>query len=177
MLGQFRMRETPLGSIQAEWAAAGKDPNILKNAYLELSYMDDPTVENMLQLFKVIIRFIITNNYIRIRLPKISEKISPWIDKHITEKCGIKAAAEALGLSPSAISHQIKRETGMSFKQFRVLRRVLRFEQVIKSNPDLNIQEAALMAGCEDPLYFSRMYKKTRHITPSEYTRLMRDRP
>jgi AraC-like DNA-binding protein len=89
----------------------------------------------------------------------------------------VKAAAEALGLSPSAISHQIKRETGMSFKQFRVLRRVLRFEQVIKSNPDLNIQEAALMAGCEDPLYFSRMYKKTRHITPSEYTRLMRDRP
>jgi AraC-like DNA-binding protein len=138
--------------------------------------MDGPTVENMLQLFKVIIRFIITNNYIRIRLPKISEKIGPWIDKHIAEKCEIKDAATALGLSSSTISHQIKQETCLSFKQFRVLRRVLRFEQVIKNNLDMTIQEAALIAGCEDPFYFSRMYKKCRHITPSEYVRLMRNK-
>jgi len=48
------------------------------------------------------------------------------------------------------------------------------FESIIADDPSLPIQEAAFRVGYEDPLYFSRIYKKFRMTSPSSYIKLIK---
>jgi AraC-like DNA-binding protein len=66
------------------------------------------------------------------------------------------------------------RASAWAFKQLWILKRVQRFESIAAAEPDLTVAEAALRAGYEDPLYFSRQYKKVRKKTPSSYIRTVR---
>jgi AraC-like DNA-binding protein len=63
----------------------------------------------------------------------------------------------------------------MSFKQLCLLKRIRRFETLVSTEPSLSVSEAVYRIGYEDPLYFSRQYKKTRHITPSAYAKSVRE--
>jgi AraC-like DNA-binding protein len=81
----------------------------------------------------------------------------------------LEDAAAAVYRSCSTVFHAIKQQFGMSFKRLFNLKRIRRFERLLADEPGLNISGAAFKAGYQDPLYFSRVYKKLRHIPPAAY--------
>jgi AraC-like DNA-binding protein len=113
--------------------------------------------------------------YLNVHQPGLTEKILRWLDNHITDTIELDTLASAMCCSRSTISHTIKRRLGMSFKQLCAQKKVHRFEKIIAVEPLLTIAEAALRVGYDDPLYFSRLYKKIRLITPSAYVKSVRD--
>jgi AraC-like DNA-binding protein len=64
----------------------------------------------------------------------------------------------------------------MSFKQLCILKRIERFEHIVAAKQGITIAEAAYQTGYEDAMYFSRLYKKVRHISPSTYSKSVRGR-
>ena len=174
LLGQFRTRRDLPEEILKFWTKAGLDPEEIKTAFEEQPFFDKSALDNMLRLFSMLTTFIVTREYVRVRHPGVAEQVIHWLDNHIGEQVTLEAASAAVGRSCSTISHTIKRQLGMSFKHLCILKRIQRFESIVATDPFLSIQEAVSQVGYEDPLYFSRIYKKVRLASPSTYVNEMR---
>jgi AraC-like DNA-binding protein len=177
MIGQFREEGNKEGMskelfAQAEKAGVGEDA--LREVYLKLPAYNEQSTQNMVSLFSVLINFIVMEEYINAYQPGLAEKISHWIDNHLAEPMELDDAADAIGRSRSTVSHTIKKQFGMSFKQLCTLKRVRRFESLIAASPAMTIAEAAYKVGFGDPLYFSRIYKKLRLVSPAAYIKLIK---
>jgi AraC-like DNA-binding protein len=174
LLGQFKTGNGLPPEITNAWTKAGFVPDELKEAYEAQPFFDKTTLDNMLRLFSMLISFIVTREYVRLRSPGITERVIHWLDEHIAEPISLDDAAAEIHYSGSTISHTLKRQLGMSFKRLCVLKKIQRFESIIAANPELSIQEAASLVGYMDPMYFSRIYKKFRLAAPSSYVSSVR---
>ncbi|MDR0399958.1 MAG: PocR ligand-binding domain-containing protein [Treponema sp.] len=172
MIGQFRMCEKPPEEIVKLCKTTA--PESLEAAFSELPLFDRTTVHNMLHLFSMLVQFIVSREYVKIKRLDLAERISHWLDSRAAGSVSLAEAAEAMCYSPSTISHTVKHAFGMSFKQLHTYKRVLAFEGILKKSPVLTISEAAEQAGYDDPLYFSRIYKKLRRRTPKEFRNIVR---
>jgi AraC-like DNA-binding protein len=169
MLGQFRTGQGLPEVIIQDWVRAGFDAEELREVYEAQPLYDKPALDNMLRLFSMLIAFIVTREYVRIRRPGVAEQVIHWLDDHIAEPLSLDDAAAAIKCSRSTVSHVIKRQLGMNFKKICILKKIQRFESLVAADPVLSIQEAAALVGYEDPFYFSRLYKKVRLTAPSSY--------
>jgi AraC-like DNA-binding protein len=171
MLGQFRTCEELPGEIIRDWCDKGYDPKILKNAFLEQPFFDPSALDNMLRLFSMLVGFIVTREYVKVRRPDLVEKTLQWLEDHLAERATLNDIAAAMNRSVSTISHRIKQQLGLSFKQLCILKRIQRFESIISGEQHISIREAAAKVGYNDPYYFSRIYKKVRLTVPSQYVK------
>ena len=169
LLGQFKTGNKLSKEIISAWDKAGFAPEELREAYEAPPFFDEVALDNMLRLFSMLITFIVTREYVRLRSPGVAERVIHWLDEHIAEPLTLDDAAKAVNYSNSTISHTLKRQLGMSFKKICILKKIQRFESIIAADPVLSIQEAAVLVGYDDPLYFSRIYKKIRLASPSKY--------
>ncbi|MDR1970507.1 MAG: PocR ligand-binding domain-containing protein [Treponema sp.] len=180
-IGQFRSGSAgrdelgiPPGII-AQCEKAGVNKKDVKEAWLELPYYDETFTKNIIDLFFVLVNFIVMQKFINIRRPDLVEKISQWLEGHLAEPFSLDELADDIGRCRSTIQHTIKKYYNMSFKQLCILKRIRRFETLVSTEPSLSVSEAVYRTGYEDPLYFSRLYKKNRHITPSAYAKSVRE--
>jgi AraC-like DNA-binding protein len=180
-IGQFRSGSAgrdelgPPPGIIAQCEKVGIDKKDIKDAWLELPYYDEPSTKNMIDMFFVLINFIVMQKFINVRRPDLIEKISQWLEEHLTESFSLDELANDIGRCRSTIQHTIKKYYNMSFKQLCLLKRIRRFETLVSTEPSFSVSEAVYRIGYEDPQYFSRLYKKIRHITPSVYARSVRE--
>ena len=175
VLGQFRTSKGLSEEIVEQGAKAGFDQETIQEAFEKQPFFDQTALDNMLRLFSMLIAFAVNREYVRFRRPGLAEQVSHWVDEHIAEPFTLDELAASVNRSKSAISHTIKRQLGLSFKQLCILKRIERFESIIINDPDISIQEAAAFIGYQDPFYFSRIYKKVRFIAPSTYINSIRN--
>ncbi|MBU0929076.1 MAG: PocR ligand-binding domain-containing protein [Spirochaetes bacterium] len=176
MLGQFRTATVMPQDMLADWAKAKFDPAELTSAYMEQPYYDEAALGNILNLFSMMVSFIVSRDYVRVRRTHLVELVLAWLDEHMAEPADLVVVADAVNRCPSAVSHAVKRQLGISFKQLATLKKIQKFESLVARDPAESIQEAAQAVGFEDSLYFSRIYKKVRLSPPSTYARSVRDR-
>ncbi|QQO09495.1 PocR ligand-binding domain-containing protein [Breznakiella homolactica] len=175
MLGQLRTSKTLPEEIKDAWKRAGQEQDVLEAAFLAQPFFDKPALDNMLRLFSMLVAYIVTQEYVKVRRPGLAENVVHWLDDHITETPDLDTVADAMNRSRSTISHTLKRQLGLSFKQLYILKRIQRFESIITMEPDISIREAAARVGYDDPYYFSRIYKKVRLAAPSVFIKSIRD--
>ncbi len=176
MLGQFRTVSAVPKDILQEWKKNNLDVNELCAAFINQPFFDAESVKNMLRLFSMLTAFVITRDYVRVRHPTLAENVLRWINDHISEPIELDDAVNELRRSRSAISHAVKKQLGLSFKQLCTIMKIQKFESIIDAQPDISIKDAASQVGYEDPLYFSRIYRKVRLSSPSIYMKSMRER-
>jgi AraC-like DNA-binding protein len=174
LLGRFRTKSEIDERILRRWIGAGRDPENLRTTFGNQTFFDKNAMENMLRLFSMLLSFLLTREYVKIRRPGLAESVSHWLESHISESLDLNRIASVMNRSRSTISHTIKRQFGMSFKELCILKRIQHFERIISGNPDISIREAAALAGYRDPFYFSRIYKKVRFSAPSAYLKSQR---
>jgi AraC-like DNA-binding protein len=177
MLGQFRTRNALPAEILRQWSEAGFEAKKLQDSFMDQPFFDTVTLENMLRLFSMLVTFIVARKYIKVRRPGLAEQIVQWVETHIADSMSLDKIAFAMNRSKSSVSHIVKQQLGLSFTQLCILKRIQRFESIIAMDPDISIQEAAVMIGYEDPFYFSRIYKKVRLSAPSSYIKSVREKP
>ncbi|MDR3172854.1 MAG: PocR ligand-binding domain-containing protein [Treponema sp.] len=176
MIGQFRTRTSIPSEILTLWKEAGFHQEALQKAFFEQPYFEKAGLEGMLRLFSMLIKYIANEKHLSVSRTDITRDIIQWVDAHLTEEISLDRIAAAMRRSRSSISHTLKQKLNMSFKQLHTLRRIEFFEQNAVVEPELSVQEGAFRAGFSDPLYFSRLYKKVRHYSPSRYIRSLREK-
>lgn len=107
------------------------------------------------------------------RLPASRNKVTvmtEYIRDHLSEPISLDGMSAALFISKYYMCHLFKRTTGISITAYILLQRISLSKRLLTTTA-LSITEIALMSGFSDAAYFSRAFRRSVGMAPSEYRR------
>lgn len=96
------------------------------------------------------------------------ENAKKVIESNYAGDISLEQVARHVHLSPAYLSELFKKETGMSFIDYKTIIRIENAKRLINSTP-LNIYEISTRVGYSDPKYFSKLFKKITGKTVFEF--------
>lgn len=99
------------------------------------------------------------------------EIVKTYIEKHIQEKIHIEDLAKLVHLNDQHLMRTFKRETGQSILEYISQQRIFIASKLLKET-DYSIQLISDSVGCEHYSYFTKLFKRSTGLTPSEYKKL-----
>lgn len=166
MIGQFR---TQRKFKPPAWLKNSQNQTTLKQlaaAYTKAPFYPPKMVENILGLFAILVEFIVTRHLINMKSNQVIEYIIAYLNEHPEEMLSLTDAADLLRCSVSSLSHRFKETAGTSFKNYQITLKLDAADEYMRTSPELSISQIAQKLGFNDPLYFSRLYKKYRGASP-----------
>ena len=95
-------------------------------------------------------------------------KLNVLLTGNLAEGVTLARAAEALGESPSALSHRLKRKFGLNYSEYLGRLRVDKAKDLLRRTR-FSATEIARRVGIRDQSHFSKVFKKFTGMTPTEY--------
>lgn len=99
---------------------------------------------------------------------EIIDDAMSFFNVHYNEPISIDEYAHEKNVSISWFIRTFRISTGFTPMQYIISKRLQNAEMLLR-NPNYNISEVARIVGYENALYFSRLFKKEKGISPSEY--------
>ncbi len=96
-----------------------------------------------------------------------------FIASHIDRPLSVQLIADAVGLSPSRLSHLFTHELGLSPARYVELRRMGRARALLETT-SLSIRAIAEAAGFSSQYYFATRFKALEGVSPSDWRRVAR---
>ena len=96
--------------------------------------------------------------------------ITRYLQEHLAEEASLSVLAEEFHLSAQYISQLFKNEIGVGFLTYLTNIRMERAKQLLLST-SLSIAEVSEQSGYGDYRVFTKVFKKSEGITPSQYRR------
>jgi len=119
--------------------------------------------------------------YLRLQSkPRIIEKILParlktaisYINDRYSGHITRSSAARYCNTNPEYLSTLFSRYMGFSLNTFLVNLRIEKAKQLL-SEKGFTVRESAIKSGFQDPLYFSKIFKKKTGMTPGQYRSML----
>ena len=162
MIGQFRQRSRPPAVVLAKADARGRQR--LCAAYRKVPCLNAARSRHVLGLFETLVRHIIASRLVD-RQDLLASILERLRDKP-ARRLPLREAAAAAGCSPSQLTRLLRKGTGHGYERNRMELLLEKADVLLRVKPALRIQEIAFQLGFEDPLYFSRIYRKHRGVSP-----------
>lgn len=99
----------------------------------------------------------------------LMERLDEFLRANLTEPINHQTLSEKFGLVPSYLSKLFTNYKGMSPAKYLVSLRMKRAKELLEAQPRLLMKDIAALIGYQDPLYFSKLFKKETGVWPSEY--------
>jgi AraC family transcriptional regulator of arabinose operon len=102
---------------------------------------------------------------------RVDERIQEAMEflcQNLAGKITLGAMADAVGLSPSRLSHLFRQQTGVTPQQYLEQQRLERAMRLLELT-SLSIKQIARRVGFESPYYFSLRFKRWKNISPARY--------
>lgn len=96
--------------------------------------------------------------------------ITRYLQEHLAEEVSLSILAEEFHLNPQYISQLFKNEIGVGFLAYLTNIRMEKAKKLLLST-SFSVAEIAEQAGYGDYRVFTKVFKKTEGITPSQYRR------
>ena len=117
------------------------------------------------------------------RKPTVSSYLQEEIDyarryfnEHYNEDISIEEYAQSRGMSVSWFLRNFKQMTMKSPMQYILAIRINNAVSLLETT-DYNVTEISTLVGYDNPLYFSRIFKKQKGVSPSDYRKQLANRP
>lgn len=88
------------------------------------------------------------------------------IDYNYSRSLSVEEIARGFGYNESYFSRLFKKKTSLSPKQYILSKRMERAQELLKGG-EAKIKEVATSVGFQDPLYFSKQFKKYFGYSPN----------
>ena len=102
------------------------------------------------------------------------ENARRYFNEHYNEAINIEEFALSRGMSVSWFLRNFKQVTGMSPMHYILINRINNAVSLLETT-DYNVTEISAIVGYENHLYFSRLFKKQKGVSPTEYRKLLHD--
>lgn len=99
-----------------------------------------------------------------------------YLQEHFAENLPLSAMAAMVHLSAGYLSREFKRTAGCTISAYINALRIGRAKELLEDGSMKNA-DIAQAVGIEDPVYFSRVFKKTTGLRPSEYRDSLKRKP
>ena len=96
--------------------------------------------------------------------------ITRYLQEHLAEEVSLSVLAERFHLNPQYISQLFKNEIGVGFLAYLTNIRMEKAKKLLLSTP-LSVAEVAERSGYGDYRAFTKVFKKSEGVTPSQYRR------
>lgn len=134
-----------------------------KPSYTEMLEM------HLRQIFVLLQRhFISSSKAENIHIVEKIDKATEYFNEHYSEDINIDEYAQKNHFSVSWFIRHFRQCTGSTPMQYILSKRIYNAE-ILLQNPSYNVTEVSRIVGYENPLYFSRIFKKAKGLSPSEY--------
>ena len=104
-------------------------------------------------------------------LPRVDERLAALVrllDERYPEPLTVQGLARDLGMSRASLAERFRRLKGCSVKAYITRLRMERACMLL-SDSSRSIRSVAESCGYDDPLFFSRVFKRARGLSPSAY--------
>jgi YesN/AraC family two-component response regulator len=103
---------------------------------------------------------------------RIIAQAKHYLSSHFTEDITLKEVADTVHISPSYLSAELKKQTGLAFKEYLTSLRIEKAKNMLEET-DLKIYEVSEKVGYgyDNSYYFDRVFKKMTGFTPGDYKR------
>lgn len=91
-----------------------------------------------------------------------------YVDAHFTEDMSREHLSELFYFAPDYITKIFRKETGMSFKNYIIEKRLDLAKKMLLKTDD-SIRDISLKVGYDNYSYFTRLFKKSFGVTPVEF--------
>lgn len=102
----------------------------------------------------------------------VAKSMQDYVDQHYSEDINRSSLTDVFYLDPDYASKLFKKETGISFKNYIINKRIEVAKNML-STTDLPINTVADNVGYGNYSYFTRLFKKVTDMTPIEYRNRM----
>ncbi|WP_304942783.1 response regulator transcription factor [Vallitalea guaymasensis] len=146
------------------------------NKMLKLEYLIDDALSNCFTYTELIEKIMdLYNNLIsKESIDDNSETINSlnpvieYIDRHYCENISLNELADMFGFNVSYLSRAFKKYQGVSITYYITKLKMDLAVNLIKENPSILIKDVAKATGYSNQYYFSKVFKSTMGISPSE---------
>ncbi|MCP4643910.1 MAG: helix-turn-helix domain-containing protein [bacterium] len=170
IVGEIRTRKKLPASLMRDWRQRHGNDDI-QEALERIPYHDKRRVESMLAIFSALVDHVVSRHMISLSGDALLGKVIEYVQNHVAEPVRIDQVAEAVGRSPSRISHLFRERLQTSFKQAVIEVKLQKAEEYLRTYPSIKVKEVAWRVGYDDAFYFSRLYRKYRGEPPTAYKR------
>lgn len=105
---------------------------------------------------------------------EVIDKATTFFNEHYNDPISIDEYARKTHVSTSWFIRNFKACTGFTPMQYILSKRIYNAEVLLRDT-DYNIAEISRIVGYDNPLYFSRVFRKTKKMSPSEYRKCIRN--
>ena len=99
----------------------------------------------------------------------IIDTVATYLTIHAAEKISLQAVAEEFGFNYTYLSYLFKKTLGKSPSEYLTQCRIDQAKRLLTQSEEHSIKEISNAVGYDDPYYFSRIFKATTGLSPSEY--------
>ncbi|MFB1081642.1 response regulator [Jeotgalibacillus sp. JSM ZJ347] len=96
------------------------------------------------------------------------EQIKHYIIEHAHENLSLEIISKEAGLSPIYVSKLFKEKLGINYISFLTECRLEKAKKLMRDS-EKSMKEIAIEIGYHDPNYFSKVFKKAYHLSPTAY--------
>ena len=171
-----------IGQFLIENSEKNIDLKLLQEKYQELTVISLEKLESIIRIVTYSTYYIadciknnrwlhVKSNISKTKIELSNSKIAPvikYINENIHENISLTLGATLCNMSQSQFGRTFKRETGKTFKEYILLKKIERAKFYIKTT-DKSFSEISDLLGFEDSSYFTKLFKKYEIITPKEY--------
>ncbi|WP_191089458.1 MULTISPECIES: AraC family transcriptional regulator [Paenibacillus] len=96
-----------------------------------------------------------------------------YLSEHYREPISIAQAARICCVTPNYLCNLFKRATGSTMVEYINMLRIHEASRLLRLRR-MTVQEVALQVGYSSLTYFGRVFRRIKHMTPTEYVRSLR---
>ncbi|MBN1554226.1 MAG: PocR ligand-binding domain-containing protein [Phycisphaerae bacterium] len=166
MIGQIRTTDSP----PSAWTRRARSKRMhgrLLAAFRRQPRIDAGRMKKILRFFSLLVEYVSKRRFVQLRQPVDLQAVLEHLRRNLYRNVPLSEAARYIHRSPTTVSHRCAKLLGKSFKQLQIEMKLDQAEQWLAEQPSVPVQEVARRLGYDDPLYFSRLFKKYKGRPPS----------
>lgn len=137
-------------------------------AFKKMPHRSDDYVMSSVRIMSACAGYIYLNNLVTIERSSISERFKDYIENNYFEAIDLKTMADTLGVCVTKLCNEIRAQCNSSPHAMLKACRIRKAKELLlKTN--LPICEIAASVGISDYNYFSRIFKQSENMTPSQF--------
>ena len=141
---------------------------MIRELQLAQSGFEELLVYLLRHMFLLVNRQRVSGNSENPQMLEVIGKAVQYFQLHYNEPLNIEAYARQIHVSESWFIQKFREYTGVTPMQYILYLRVSNAQELLE-NSSLPVKEIALIVGYENPLYFSRLFRKQIGVSPKAY--------
>ncbi|HVO40725.1 MAG TPA: response regulator [Spirochaetia bacterium] len=103
------------------------------------------------------------------RETELAKSVEVYLQENYRRSYSLERLASSFGCKPAYLLRLYRKVTGRTPTQDLIRLRIEKAKRLLVGHPHIEIKQVAAAVGYEDPLYFSRLFKKETGFNPSAF--------